>query len=128
MTVVMNKAPNALNMIFDSLRERKAQRQGERLQEQAIHKAACIVIDSVVTRGVFYKLASTTLAAIVLLVIVSNAFTIFLESQFGQCMVPLKAVKTQRNHHETIKPETSIYIIIYLLNPLIGIEPNCKSK
>ena len=64
MTVVMNKAPNALNMIFDSLRERKAQRQGERLQEQAIHK--------------------------------------LVESQFGQCMAPLKAVKTQRNHHAKI--------------------------
>ena len=55
-----------------NLRGTRNPRLGESFQEQAIHKAACLVIDSVVTRGVFYKLASTILAAIVLLVIVSN--------------------------------------------------------
>jgi hypothetical protein len=51
-------------MIFEFLRERKTQRQGEPLQEQAVHK--------------------------------------LVESQFGQCMLSLKAVKTQRNHHAKI--------------------------
>jgi len=64
MTEVVNKVPNRPNMTFELLRERMAQRRGEPLQEQAVHKV--------------------------------------IESQFGQCMAPLKGARTQGNHHEKI--------------------------
>jgi hypothetical protein len=62
-----------LQPTLGNLRGTRNPRQGDSFQEQAINKAACLVIDSVVTREVFYKVAATILEAIVLLVIVSNA-------------------------------------------------------
>jgi hypothetical protein len=47
-----------LQPTLGNLRGTRNPRQGESFQEQAIHKAKSLVIDSVVTRGVFYKLAS----------------------------------------------------------------------
>jgi hypothetical protein len=62
-----------LQPTLGNLRGTRIPRQGESFRAQAIHKAVCLVIDSVVTRGFFYKVATTILEAIVLLVIVSNA-------------------------------------------------------